>query len=244
MALRIGSRVFAPRLFFVLVALALLSGFLALGFWQLDRMHEKQVLFAAFEAGSSRLERLSGIEPAQAERYTRVMAVGRYDSTHQFLLDNMTHAGRVGYRVLTPLNVGEGDTVLVDRGWVPLGATREVLPDVTVPENARSVVGRLDDLPAAGIDLPQASPITPTGGWPRVMSYPHLGDLQGALGRPLQARIILLDAAQADGYVRAWQPSTFPPERHLGYAITWFALAATVAVLFVALNLRRAPLAT
>jgi surfeit locus 1 family protein len=44
--------------------------------------------------------------------------------------------------------------------------------------------------------------------------------------------------------VRAWQPSTFPPERHLGYAITWFALAATVAVLFVALNLRRAPLAT
>lgn len=239
MALRIGSRVFAPRLFIVLAALTLLAAFLALGFWQLERMREKQALFAAFEAGATRLERLSDIEPERADRYARVLAVGRYDTQHQFLLDNMTHAGRAGYRVLTPLNLGEGDTVLVDRGWLPLGATRETLPDVAVAENARSVVGRLDDLPAAGIDLPAAAGTATT--WPRVLSYPHLSDLQAALGRPLEARIILLDPAQPDGYVRAWQPSQFPPERHLGYAITWFALAATVAVLFIALNLRRAP---
>jgi surfeit locus 1 family protein len=236
--LRAGSRVFAPRPFMTLAALVLVALFLALGFWQLDRMREKQAVFAAFEAGATRLERLAEIEPERAARYTRVMTVGRYDSAHQFLLDNMTHAGRAGFRVLTPFNLSDGGTVLVDRGWIPLGATREALPKVDVAESARSVVGRLDDLPAAGIDLPAA---TPAGDWPRVLSYPHHAELQSALGREVQARIILLDAAQPDGFVRAWQPSAFPPERHLSYAVTWFALAATVAVLFIALNLRRAP---
>lgn len=238
MAVRIGSRVFAPHPFVALAALALLAVFLVLGFWQLDRMREKQALFAAFEAGNARLERLADVEPERVERYTRVMAVGRYDSAHQFLLDNMTHAGRAGYRVLTPFDLTDGGTVLVDRGWVPLGTTRATLPKVEVAQGARSVVGRLDDLPAAGIDLPVA---TPAGGWPRVLSYPHHAELQSALGRELQQRIILLDAAQPDGFVRTWQPATFPPERHLSYAITWFALAATVALLFIALNLRRAP---
>jgi surfeit locus 1 family protein len=238
MALRIGSRIFAPHPFVALAALALVAVFLVLGFWQLDRMREKQALFAAFEAGNERLERLADIEPERVERYTRVMAVGRYDSAHQFLLDNMTHAGRAGYRVLTPFDLTDRGTVLVDRGWVPLGATRETLPQVAVAESARSVVGRLDDLPAAGIDLPAA---TPVGGWPRVLSYPHHAQLQSSLGRDLQKRIILLDPAQPDGFVRRWQPATFPPERHLSYAITWFGLAATVALVFFALNLRRVP---
>ncbi|HSC07412.1 MAG TPA: SURF1 family protein [Steroidobacteraceae bacterium] len=238
MALRIGLRVFAPHPFVALAALALVAVFLVLGFWQLDRMREKQALFAAFEAGSTRLERLSDIEPERVERYTRVLAVGRYDSAHQFLLDNMTHAGRAGYRVLTPFDLTDGGTVLVDRGWVPLGATRETLPKIEVAGSARSVVGRLDELPAAGVDLPVA---TPAGGWPRVLSYPHHAQLQSSLGRDLPKRIILLDAAQPDGFVRTWQPATFPPARHLSYAITWFALAATVALLFFALNMRRAP---
>jgi surfeit locus 1 family protein len=237
--LRIGSRVFAPRPSITVAALVLLAVFVALGFWQLERMREKERLFAAFEAGAGRLERLSEIDPARVERYARVMAIGRYDSAHQFLLDNMTHAGRAGYRVLTPLDFGEGNTVLVDRGWVPLGATRDVLPNVAVAEDARSVVGRLDDLPAAGIDLPQATPLTPTGAWPRVLSYPHMDDLQSALSRPLQPRIVLLDPAAPDGFVRAWQPSSLPPERHLGYAIQWFAFAGLVLILFVALNLQR-----
>jgi surfeit locus 1 family protein len=237
MALRIGSRVFAPRPLPALGALALIGVFLALGFWQLERMREKQVLFAAFAAGDQQLERLTDIDSGRAERYTRVLAVGRYDSIHQVLLDNMTHDGQAGYRVLTPLDLGAGRTVLVDRGWIPLGASRAVLPDIAVSEAARSVVGRLDELPAAGIDLRATST---AARWPLVLSYPHLDDLRSALGRSLEPRIILLDAGQPDGFVRAWQPSVFPPERHLSYAITWFALATTVAGAFAGLSLRRA----
>ncbi len=48
---------------------------------------------------------------------------------HQFLLDNMTHAGRAGYEVLTPLLLDDGRVLLVNRGWLPLpDGRRDELP--------------------------------------------------------------------------------------------------------------------
>ena len=204
---------------------------LALGRWQLHRMHEKEALFADFASGKSTTEPLSRVDPDSVARYQHVIVLGRYDTAHQVLLDNMTHDGQVGYRVLTPLSLtshkeGAATAVLVDRGWIPAGVTREQLPDVTIGENMRGLSGILDDPPRAGIRMKAA----PGSGWPRVMSYPSMDELRQALDRHLFPRIILLDADQADGFVREWKPSTFPPERHLGYAITWFCLAATVAV--------------
>lgn len=208
--------------------------FLWLGRWQLQRMHEKEALFTQFESGAIITLPLSKVDPATA-RYQHVIATGRYDSQHQFLLDNMTHEERAGYRVLTPLIGPDGSAVLVDRGWRPMGASREQLPDVAVPDNLRGLSGTLDDPPRAGIHLAGE-----TGqGWPRVLSYPTLGELEKAYGHKLFPRIILLDADQPDGFLREWRPATFPPERHLAYAVTWFALAATVFVTFAIVRFRR-----
>ena len=42
-----------------------------------------------------------------------------------------------------------------------------------------------------------------------------------------------LDSAEPNGYVRDWQTTTVMlPEQHVAYAIQWFALAATLTVLF------------
>jgi surfeit locus 1 family protein len=200
-------------------------------------MHEKEALFADFESGRLITLPLSRVDAANIGRYQHVIVSGRYDSAHQVLLENMTHQGRVGYRVLTPLTLsshkeGEAAVVLVDRGWIPAGATREQLPDVAVADNMRGLAGILDEPPRAGIQLKNSAE---GSGWPRVMSYPSMEELHQALGRRLFPRIILLDADQADGFAREWKPSTFPPERHFGYAITWFSLATTVAVVAVVL---------
>jgi surfeit locus 1 family protein len=53
------------------------------------------------------------------------------------------------------------------------------------------------------------------------------------------ADLILLDAGEPDGYVRNWAPPGFPPMRHIGYAVQWFALALTLFVIYVVTNLRR-----
>ncbi len=219
---------------FVLPLILFFLLFLGLGRWQLERMQEKQALFAEFESGAVITLPLSQVDAAAA-RYQHVIATGHYDTGRQILLDNMTHAGSAGYRVLTVLRASGRLPVLVDRGWVAAGATRQMLPDVAVTEELRGVAGRLDSPPRAGINLPARE----GKDWPRVMSYPTIGELEAVLGEGVFPHILLLDADQPDGYVREWRPSTFPPERHLAYAVTWFALAAAVLVGFVALFLHR-----
>jgi surfeit locus 1 family protein len=39
--------------------------------------------------------------------------------------------------------------------------------------------------------------------------------------------------------VRNWAPPGFPPMRHIGYAVQWFALALTLFVIYVVTNTRR-----
>jgi len=110
-----------------------------------------------------------------------------------------------------------------------------------VPGSEREVSGVLDTLPEPGLRVgPAAAP--GAAGWPRVLLFPTGPDLEAALGRDVESRIVLLDAGAPDGYERQWRPSLgFGPERHLGYAVQWFAFATVAVVLFIALNLRRRP---
>jgi len=50
-----------------------------------------------------------------------------------------------------------------------------------------------------------------------------------------------LDPSMAIGYARDLEllPNTLPPDRHLGYAVQWFALAAAVLVIALVLTVRR-----
>jgi surfeit locus 1 family protein len=46
------------------------------------------------------------------------------------------------------------------------------------------------------------------------------------LGRPLYPFAVLLDEAEAGGFLREWGPVTGRAERNIAYAVQWFALAA------------------
>ncbi|HSQ69120.1 MAG TPA: SURF1 family protein, partial [Steroidobacteraceae bacterium] len=134
MSWRIGNRVFAPRGWSIAVTALLLAAFVSLGYWQIGRYREKQGMVESFAAGSNTSLELGAQSVAKLPRYQHVRVRGAYDPSRQVLLDNMPSAtGRPGYRVLTPLRRTVSDVLLmVDRGWVPLGATREDLPDVSV----------------------------------------------------------------------------------------------------------------
>lgn len=234
--LRVGNRVFAPRLVPTLAMLPLLALLLSLGSWQLRRAHEKEALFDAFARGADASVVLpEGV--GRVPRYAHVRTRGAYLPDRQVLIDNMTHAERAGYRVLTPLVRDDGSTVLVDRGWVPLvDGARTRLPEVAVDGAPREISGRADELPRAGIEVD-----TPSGsGWPRVISFPKHAQLEQVLGRRLHPQIVLLDPERPDGYVRAWRPPGMPPERHVGYAVQWFGLALTLVILYFVVTLKKA----
>ena len=70
-------------------------------------------------------------------------------------------------------------------------------------------------------------------------SFPTAVELGKALGRPLESRILLLDAQAADGYLREWQPPGLPPSRHWGYAIQWWAFALATLVIWALMSFRK-----
>lgn len=244
MSLRIANREFVPRLWAVLLTAALIGAFVALGWWQVGRAREKQAMIESFQRGTQSSVELKGdVTVDELPRYQHVRAEGHYEPARQILIDNMpSQVGRPGYRVLTPFRrAGSERLLLIDRGWVPLGATRQELPAVFVSPEFRAVSGRLDTLPAPGVRVGDAGVASDTG-WPRVLNFPRQQDLEQALDAKVEARIVLLDQAAPNGYERVWRPAMqFGPERHLGYAIQWFALALVALIIFIALSLRRLP---
>ncbi|HEU4601525.1 MAG TPA: SURF1 family protein [Steroidobacteraceae bacterium] len=221
-----------------LLTIAGVAAFTKLGLWQWHRADEKRELLQAYARGDSTLAVTDTVDTLP--RYQRAELHGSFDADHQILLDNMPSAatGQPGYRVLTPFNTGR-EWVLVDRGWVPLGRTRNDWPSLAVDESARIVRGRVDDLPEPGIRLGEQS-VDPKQPWPRVLNFPTYPMLRAMLPSPLAPRIVLLDADSADGFERVWQMTLrVSPERHIAYAVQWFAFAAAAIVIYLVLVLKK-----
>jgi surfeit locus 1 family protein len=236
-----GNRELRASWWLALLTLAAIGLFVQLGRWQLHRAAEKRVLQNAFDSGALQTSDLGSRALAAVPRYQQVRVAGHYEPAHQFLLDNMTDGGRIGYQVLSPFRLQDGRLVLINRGWVPLpDGSRNTLPDVTVDgAESQPLVGRIDELPVTGIAAGRAAPEAGTA-WPKRTSFPSSAELAAALGEPIEARQILLGADQPNGFVRHWRSASaqFPPLRHIGYAVQWWGFAALALVLFVALNLK------
>jgi surfeit locus 1 family protein len=223
-----------------LLTLVVLGLLLSLGRWQLHRADQKRVLFDSFAAGT---DGTLSIEPgaSRVARYRHVQARGAFDATRQVLIDNMVSAeGQAGYYVITPFALEGGGWILVNRGWVPVGASRAQHPDIPVDGRVRSIHGRADNLPSPGIQLGSRMPLAPP--FPVVAAFPNHAEIELLLHEPKwsqAADVILLDAEERDGYVRKWLPPGFPPMRHVGYAVQWFGLAVALVVIYFVTNSRK-----
>ena len=213
--------------------------FIQLGLWQLRRAEQKQQLQDAFARGQQSTLTLTAENIGAVERYQQVRAEGHYRSARQILLDNMPSAqGRPGYRVLTPFALASGPVLLVDRGWIPMG-DRGSLPSLDVEESARTITGRIDHLPRPGLRMGEQRPDAGEG-WPRVLNFPEQASLEATLEQPVAGRILLLDATNADGFERQWNiKSRFSPDKHIGYAVQWFAFAVCAIVIFLIMSFKR-----
>ncbi|MBI5041769.1 MAG: SURF1 family protein [Gammaproteobacteria bacterium] len=241
MVVRIGSYEFRLGLWLSVGGVLVLALLVSLGFWQLHRAEQKRVLLQAYGDRPSDSPILLGRDfvPTPDWRYRRAQTLGTYDADHQFLLDNRVYQGQVGYYVLTPLRLAHTDlAVLVNRGWVPQGATRADLPALPAPTgSALSVEGLIDIPPEKTFVLGEGEDRAP--GWPKVLQQVRLNLQAQQLGVRLIPMILLLAPDQPAGFVREWKPVVFGPERHVGYAVQWFSLAAAWVILCFWASLRR-----
>jgi surfeit locus 1 family protein len=169
-----------------------------------------------------------------------VKVKGVFDVQGQFFLDNRQHLGQPGVHVITPLQIDGGKTrVLVNRGWIGWGASRQVLPVVPVP-TGEVVVSGVTALPSQkGFFLMPDRPEAFAQLWPR-LDLKRYADRSGYAVQPLVIQMVeQLPAEQGVSLVREWPA---PPDRvgmHKGYAVQWFGMALALLVFYGVASTRR-----
>lgn len=203
------------------------------GIWQLDRAKQKNELRAAYEQALQQpIERVARLDALPKKgKYQRILIAGNFLDEHQFLLDNQVYGDglnkQVGYDVLTPFVTSEGQSILVNRGWVPLGSKREKLPDVNTREQYYEIRGLLT-VPAKGYRLGEMDADLR---WPRVIQYIDFDKIAARLQREMYPALMVLDAGQSVAYAYHWKLIVDSPQKHYSYALQWFGMALALAVL-------------
>lgn len=231
--MRIGRYRFKPAPMPSALFLLLFPLLVALGLWQLSRADEKREWIELQRQRAAEPPiRLTDATGLQALRYRQVTAKGDYDAEHQFLLDNQVMNGIPGFSVMTPLKLDDHAAVLVNRGWVPAGPDRTRRGDLSVEKTAVEITGRVNSFPSVGLQLKGAE--IPSKGWPALVQVIDPEVLSDILGYRLLSFQLYLDKTLPEGFRREWKRGdAFEPEKHIGYAVQWFALAAALALIFL-----------
>lgn len=206
--------VFHPPWWAVLLALAGCAAGIALGNWQTGRAAEKRAAAAAVKTLLLRGELLA--------KFT-------------VYLDNKTYRGRAGYQVLQPLRLADGRHVLVNRGWLPGGADRRLLPEVRTPAGTVALEGiRLER-------LPHAYEPAATRREGRVWQNATVAEFAAWSGLALEPWVLEQHSPLDDGLVRDWIPAGSGAEQNESYALQWYSLAALSIALLLFLNVKHEP---
>lgn len=217
------------------MALLLLPLLLSLGHWQLQRADEKRAAQIGFEAGRDAPPRDIAQLPQQPSQYARVHLRGHYDNTHSFLLDNRVVRDRFGYEILTVfLPANSSSAVLINRGWIEGDPARTQRPVIAAVEGEVDIIGSVYRDTARFHFFDNSHEPT----WPKLIQNLQLDDLQQQFGASLLPFTVRLDAGMPGAYHIEWQiyASGFGPERHVAYAVTWFAMALTLIVVWLLSN--------
>jgi len=208
-----------------------------LGFWQLRRLSERRAHNATVIARSKVISPLP--LPGWGGRYTgdldflRVEVTGIFEPEREFLVRFRSRRGLPGYEVVTPLRTG-GGTVLVDRGWVPLGAG-DAWPVASAepPRGSVTVTGLLAPPEGGGLRAVRH------GSGPLVIGSIDVAKLRSRFpGEDLYAAHLIADGPSA-GYPIPVDPPDLGEGPHLSYAVQWFSFASVGAIGWILLVSRR-----
>lgn len=205
----------------ILFGAVLAVAFVNLGQWQLHRLEERRHRNATIVANQARppadFSAVFGRPITEDDQWQRVTVRGTFDAAHQYQVRYRYDGGAPGFEVVTPLRATDGQTVLVDRGFidVPSGHT---IPDA-LPAPPAGEVNVVGFVRRSEVGKPAA--IDPVNNQVRLVNA-------GAIGRTLPYPVV-------DGYVSltesvppqdgGFRPVALPELTegpHLSYAVQWF----------------------
>lgn len=212
-----------------------LAAFVALGLWQVQRLHWKHDLIARVDARVHAAPaplpstlRLASAAPGTLD-YLRVKVSGTYSGPQTALVRAATDLG-TGYWAMTPLRMSDGRTVWINRGFLPAGTTA-AQAGKTAPAGPVSITGLVRPSEPGGSLLQSNRPQED-----RWYSRDLAALSQAKHAGP--AAPVFIDAqTETASSPAAGHPAPVPgltvihfPDNHLQYALTWFAMAVLSAV--------------
>ena len=224
-----------PRIWPILLASAVgIAMLLGLGVWQVQRLDQKTTLIASLEKRMtaqpiSLSEALAKREQGEDIEYLKVKVTGQLNPTN-YLRRVASINGNPGWEIIAPLKIEDGNVVLVD-----LGAIAENQP-LNLSDTQQSIQG-LVRFHNKGRGFFDNDNDVVQNIWYWWDMPAMLATLKGVAPFILQK---LPTNAEIDGPL-AEIPKVELANNHLGYAITWFGLAAALAAVagFYMLSLRK-----
>lgn len=222
-----------------LIALAIL---LNLGFWQLNRLAWKEALIDRVKAGVSSPP-VSAPGPtewmtlSEDDDYRRVEVNGAFQKGSAYyytaLTDPVGAIGGPGLMVYVPFKSDEGWTVFINRGFLPQGLDDNLRAEaLDLPEGEVTLTGllRLSEKPNWTTPEPDENDLI----W-FARDTASMAELLGVDATGLAPYSVDLDAAftPAAGMPQAGETIVRFKNDHLGYALTWFGLAATLVGVYL-----------
>ena len=133
------------------LVLLLVGAFVTAGFWQLSRNREandkldaERAAFAALAPPARRLDLRRMVRRSRARHRDRPLRRRTPGIAAQPVTER-----KIGYDVLTPLQMDSGDVIIVDRGWVNFDRVATGLHDTGVPTGPCSCAGYSKRQPVA-----------------------------------------------------------------------------------------------
>ncbi len=218
-----------------LTGFAILAG---LGTWQINRLAWKQSVIANIQTRIAMpavpLPVGDALDP-DAWQYRRVAVRGRFLHEHEMHVLAHTQRGNVGYDLITPLQREDGGYVLVNRGWVPQAKKQQSSRPQSLDPGVVVIEGIAQKGWAQAFFVPDNNP---------VQNLWFFGDIPAmAANAGISAPRIFVEAAPYPDPTKlplGGQTRLDIPNNHLQYAITWYSLAAILAVFYILIYRRRA----
>ncbi len=209
---------------------------LSLANWQLGRAAEKARRQAVLEnlAAEPAVRVPATAIDADDFEFRKVEVSGEFEPRQTIYLDNKTLGGKVGFEIVTPLRIDASERyVLINRGWLAANPKRSDLPVVATPTGTVLITG------TAVIPSKKILELSEQTNEGAIRQNLVLERYRASSGLDVQPIVIQQTGAADDGLLRSWARPDAGIAKHQGYAFQWFALALTIVVLYLVLNVKK-----
>ena len=200
--------------------------------WQFNRRAEAlskiQTVANNFDLAPVPLERVASPDSFELSNEWRpVKLSGKFLAEHAVLVRNRPYNGSPGFLQVVPFELGSGEVIAIETGWIPTGSDNQAPKMIPFPpETEQEIVARVRPVePTLNRDAPEKQIATIN-----VQALIEKENLTGPVYKSVYARL-------ANSYSNAEFPKVLPkPElnegNHLSYALQWilFALMAFSAL--------------